>query len=188
MGVRGLILPLRPAPAAGLHWRIMTKTELLHLVDYHYWARDRMLAALDTLPADAYVKPLGNSFASIRDTAAHIYSAEWIWLERWHGTSPTTPLGVEEFPDVATLRGAWAALETKVREYVNGLDGDRVNERVAYRNLAGIAAESSRWTMIQHVVNHASYHRGQVTTMIRQVGEKAPAAQDLIAYYRERGL
>lgn len=166
----------------------MTRTELLHLVDYHYWARDRMLAALDPLPPEAYVRPLGNSFASIRDTAVHIYAAEWVWLERWHGVSPSTPLDVETFPDVPALRAAWTVLETKMRAYVAGLDGDRVNERVAYRNLAGVAAESSRWTMLQHVVNHASYHRGQVTTMVRQVGGTPPAAQDLIAYYREKGV
>ena len=166
----------------------MTRTELQHLVGYHYWARDRMLAALDALPPETYVRPFGNSFASIRDTAVHIYSAEWIWLERWHGTSPSAALRFEDFPDVAALRAAWTAVEVKMRDYVAGLDGDRVNERVAYRNLAGVAAESSRWTMLQHVVNHASYHRGQVTTLIRQVGETAPAPQDLIAYYREQGL
>jgi uncharacterized damage-inducible protein DinB len=40
--------------------------------------------------------------------------------------------------------------------------------------------------MIQHVVNHASYHRGQVTTMLRQLGAQPPKSMDLIAYYRER--
>jgi uncharacterized damage-inducible protein DinB len=166
----------------------MTRTELQHLVDYHYWARDRMLAALSALPQEDYVRPLGSSFASIRDTAVHVYSAEWVWLERWHGVSPSAPLSVEDFPDVAALRAAWSALERRMRAYVDTLDGDRAGERVAYRNIAGVAAESSRWTMLQHVVNHASYHRGQVTTMVRQVGGTAPAAQDLIAYYREKGL
>ncbi|HEX6324662.1 MAG TPA: DinB family protein [Vicinamibacterales bacterium] len=166
----------------------MTRTELLHLVDYHYWARDRMLAALDALPPEEYLRPRGGSFASIRDTAVHIYSAEWVWLERWHGVSPTAPLDVNDFPDVAALRAAWTALEARMRAYVAGLEGDRVNERVAYRNMAGVAAESSRWTMLQHVVNHASYHRGQVTTMVRQAGGQSPAAQDLIAYYREKGI
>ena len=166
----------------------MTQNELQLLVDYHYWARDRMLAALDDIPQDVYVRPLGNSFASLRDTAVHVYAAEWIWLERWHGTSPPAPLDVNDFPDVAALRRAWIALEGRMRAYVNGLDGDRVNERVAYRNLAGAAAESSRWTMLQHVVNHASFHRGQVTTMLRQVGMKAPASQDLISFYREHGV
>jgi len=166
----------------------MTQTELLLLVDYHYWARDRMLAALDALPPDVYVKPQGSSFSSIRDTAVHTYAAEWIWLERWHGVSPAAGLDFGEFPDVASLRAAWAALEAKMRAYVAALAGDRVNERVTYTNLAGVSAESSRWTMLQHVVNHASYHRGQITTMIRQAGAPAPASQDLIAFYRERGV
>ena len=164
----------------------MDRQQLLHLIDYHYWARDRMLAALDPLPQHLYEKPLGSSFPSIRETAVHVYSAEWVWLERWHGTSPTVPLKVEDFPDVGALRTAWSALEGKMRSYVAGLDGDRVSERVAYRNMAGVAAESSRWTMIQHVVNHASYHRGQVTTMLRQVGGTAPASQDLSSYDREK--
>ena len=42
------------------------------------------------------------------------------------------------------------------------------------------------WEMLQHVVNHASYHRGQVTTMLRQLGAEPPPSQDLIAFYRER--
>lgn len=42
--------------------------------------------------------------------------------------------------------------------------------------------------MLQHVVNHAAYHRGQVTTLVRQAGGESPAAQDLIAYYREKGI
>jgi uncharacterized damage-inducible protein DinB len=165
----------------------MTQTELLHLVDYHYWARDRMFEALEPLPHDDYVRPLGNSFASIRDTAVHIYSAEWVWIERWHGVSPSTPLDVNDFPDLAALRKAWALLETKLRAYAAGLTGGRPDERITYRNLAGVEAESSRWTMLQHVVNHASFHRGQITTMLRQLGAKAPQSQDLITYYREKG-
>lgn len=166
----------------------MTPAELRHLIDYHYWARDRMFAALDPLSREQYERPLGNSFSSIRDTAVHIYSAEWVWLERWRGVSPTTGLDAAAFPDVPALGAAWHELESGVREYVENLTDETVNEVVAYRNLAGIGAQSSRWTMVQHVVNHASYHRGQVTTMVRQVGGKAPASQDLIAYYREKGI
>jgi uncharacterized damage-inducible protein DinB len=40
--------------------------------------------------------------------------------------------------------------------------------------------------MLQHVVNHGSYHRGQVTTLLRQLGAPAPKSVDLIAFYRER--
>ena len=40
--------------------------------------------------------------------------------------------------------------------------------------------------MVQHVVNHASYHRGQLTTMLRQVEAHPPKGLDLITFYRER--
>ena len=43
------------------------------------------------------------------------------------------------------------------------------------------------WHMLQHVVNHATYHRGQVTTLLRQLGAAPPKSMDLIAYYRELG-
>jgi uncharacterized damage-inducible protein DinB len=166
----------------------MTHAELQHLIDYHYWARDRMLAALDALSQEQYVRRLGGSFASIRETAVHIYAAEWVWLERWNGVSPTVALEADAFPDVAALRRGWHELEVKVRAYVAGLAGGRLDERIAYRTFAGLDCEASRWTMVQHVVNHASYHRGQVTTLVRQAGGTAPMAQDLIAYYRERGF
>ncbi len=166
----------------------MTPSELSLLVDYHYWARDRMLDAVAALPHAEYVKARGNSFGSIRETVVHLYSAEWIWLERWHGHFPATALDPDRFPDIAVVREAWAALEKDVRAYVVGLDSVRVDERVRYRNLKGVEAESSRWTMLQHVVNHASYHRGQVTTMLRQAGGAAPASQDLITFYRDKGI
>ena len=45
------------------------------LVDFHYWSRDRMLAAVDALTPAQYVQPMGNSFSSVRDTLNHLYGA-----------------------------------------------------------------------------------------------------------------
>ena len=55
-----------------------------------------------------------------------------------------------------------------------------------YRTFNGEEMESAFSQMLQHVVNHATYHRGQVTTMLRQLGAPAPKSQDLIRFYRER--
>ncbi len=57
---------------------------------------------------------------------------------------------------------------------------------IDYRLFSGIAAASPMWQMVQHVVNHASYHRGQVTTMLRQAGAQPAKSMDLITFYRER--
>jgi uncharacterized damage-inducible protein DinB len=54
--------------------------------------------------------------------------------------------------------------------------------------LNGTPGRSRIWHIVQHVVNHATYHRGQVTTMLRQLGAASPKSQDLILFYRERGI
>jgi len=58
----------------------MTTTELATLLDYHYWARDRMLAAIQPLSTDQFTRELGSSFSSVRDTVSHLHGAEWVWL------------------------------------------------------------------------------------------------------------
>jgi uncharacterized damage-inducible protein DinB len=165
----------------------MNQSDLRTLLDYHYWARDRMLAAVDSLTPEQYLKDLGNSFKSVRDTVVHIYFAEWVWHARWMGSSPLQSLNADEFPDQASIRRAWNEHETKMRTLIHELDEDGVTRVYQYKNLTGQDFTSVFWHMFQHVVNHATYHRGQVTTMMRQLGANPGRAQDLIAFYRERG-
>jgi uncharacterized damage-inducible protein DinB len=162
----------------------VTIQELRTLLDYHYWARDRVLTALDPLTPEQYTRDLGSSFTSIQDTLGHVYSAEWAWHQRWTGASPTSQLPRETFPDVATVRTLWNKTETDVRGFLEGLGETGINRTFEYKTLAGDPGSSVFWHMLQHVVNHASYHRGQLTTMLRQVGLKAPESMDLIRFYR----
>jgi uncharacterized damage-inducible protein DinB len=164
----------------------MTREDLQTLLEFHYWARDRMLEALEPLTSEQYLRDLGSSFRSARDTAAHSYSAEWIWYQRWQGTSPRTRPSPDEFPDTGTLRHAWAELETKVRAFVAGLGEDEVERIIPYTLLDGTSSALPIWQMLQHVVNHATYHRGQVATMLRQLGAGPLKSTDMATYYRER--
>jgi uncharacterized damage-inducible protein DinB len=162
----------------------MTVEDLQTMIDYHYWARDRLLDALEPLTADQYDRDLGGSFKSIRETVTHIYAAEWAWYQRWHGESPTSLLRADRFADLAALRRAWTEHEHKVRAHVDGLGESGLRQVVEYKLLSGAAGVSPMWQMIQHVVNHASYHRGQITTLLRQLGAEPPKSMDMIAYYR----
>ena len=164
----------------------MTSQEAVTLLDYHYWALDRVLNAVNGLSEDQYTRDLGNSFKSIKDTLVHTYSAEWIWHCRWTGQSPSGLLDPTAFPDLPILQQTWAAHETKMRALIGGLDQTGLDRVHQYRLMNGDPGETVFWQMLQHVVNHASYHRGQVTTMLRQLGAPAPASQDMIRYYRER--
>jgi uncharacterized damage-inducible protein DinB len=162
----------------------MTAQDLKTMIDFHYWARDRTLDAVELLTPDQYNRDLGNSFKSIRDTATHIFAAEWAWYERWQGRSPTALLPSDRFPDLAALRAAWRDHEQKMRAFVGALDDAGVDRVIDYTLLNGMTGASPIWQMVQHVVNHASYHRGQITTMLRQLGAQPAKPLDMIAYYR----
>jgi uncharacterized damage-inducible protein DinB len=165
----------------------MTADDLRLLLDYHYWARDRVLDASDALTQEQLTRDLGNSFRSVRDTLAHLHGSEWIWLSRWQGTSPTTGLPPDRFENVAAVRAGWSEIEGQVRTFASALTDETVDQFMDYRLLNGTAGRSRVWHMVQHMVNHASYHRGQVTTMLRQLGAAPPQSMDLITFYRDRG-
>ena len=166
----------------------MNLQDLRTMLDYHYWARDRLLDAIDALSPEQFTRDLGSSFKSVRDTVAHTYAAEWAWYQRWLGQSPTALLPYDQFPDVASIRTVWTEHEAKMRAYVEGLGDAGVDKVIDYTLLNGSAGSTPLWQMLQHVVNHASYHRGQVTTMLRQLGATPAKPMDMIAYYRVSGV
>jgi uncharacterized damage-inducible protein DinB len=164
----------------------MTAADIQLLIDYHYWARDRVLEAVAEIAPEEFTAARGSSFSSIRDTLAHTYFAEWAWHQRWLGHSPSAMPDLTRFADVSSLRAAWLALEQQVRSFLAPLDDTGVTRVIDYRLFSGATGSTPIWQMVQHLVNHASYHRGQVTTMLRQSGAKPAKGMDLIHFYRER--
>ena len=164
----------------------MTLDDVRTLLDYHYWARDRLLAAVEPLTDEQRTRDMGSSFKSIHDTLVHLVAAEWAWFSRWQGVSPTSLAQAGEFPDFATVRARWTALEPQVRAHVEAAGTEGLDHVYEFKTLAGVAGQAPLWQMVQHVVNHASYHRGQVTTLLRQIGAAPPRSLDLFAFHREQ--
>jgi uncharacterized damage-inducible protein DinB len=164
----------------------MNLEDLRTLLDYHYWARDRVLDAAALLAPDQFTRDMGSSFRSVRDTLVHLYGAEWAWCSRWNGRSPTGLAPADAFPDVAALRRKWTELEAEVRAVLDRTAPEGVDAMISYTMLNGDPRSSVFWHMVQHMVNHGSYHRGQITTMMRQLGATPPQGMDLITFYRTR--
>jgi uncharacterized damage-inducible protein DinB len=163
----------------------MSPEDIRQLYDYNAWANRRAMEGAAALTPEQFTKPLGSSFSSVRDTLAHIYGAEWIWLERFQGRSPASLPDVKEFTNLASLRKRWLEHETLLLGFVRGLtqaDLDRVME---YKTLKFGVYQNPLWQSMQHLVNHGTYHRGQVTTLLRQLGVQ-PILTDLMHFYRER--
>ena len=99
----------------------MNIEDLRTLLDYHYWARDRMFEALEPLTTEQATRSLGGSFTSIHDTVAHLYAADAVWYARWQGESPAALLTGAAFPDLAAVRRVWTEHEPKMRAFVEEL-------------------------------------------------------------------
>jgi uncharacterized damage-inducible protein DinB len=151
---------------------------------FHRWATERMLEQVLAIPAEQLVKNLKSSFGSVYDTIVHLYQSDRIWLDRLE-EKPAGKHADYEAPGCTwELRDAWLPVIDRMVAFSQNLNTDAdANRIVEYKNLAGQPFASPVWQMIFHVVNHGTYHRGQITTMIRQLGYTAKST-DLIQYYR----
>ncbi len=160
----------------------MTPEEIRVLYDYNAWANRRMLDACSALTDEQFTRDLGSGFRSARDTLVHIMEVEWLWLERWHGRSPTTLPPPEQYPNLAGIRARWAAIKDSLLRFVAGLSPMDLERVMEYCNLRGNRFAYPLRSMLQHLVNHGTYHRGQVTTMLRQLGSQ-PRPTDFLRYF-----
>jgi len=164
----------------------MTPDYIRTLVDYNYWARDRILASAEQLSPEQLSRNLGSSFGSVIETLIHIHFAEWIWYQRWQGRSPAAAPDKSQLVSIAALRDAWQPLERHIRTFIESLGPAGLPRIIEYKTMNGQPATSAYWQMIAHVVNHGSYHRGQVATMLRQLVAAPAQSTDMIAFFREQ--
>lgn len=156
------------------------------LYRYNSWANEQVLDAVSRLTEADFTRDLKSSYASIRDTLTHLIWGEWIWLERWKGVSPTRVFPPADFPTVESLRERLRTVVAERSAFLRDLTAEALLQVMAYRNVKGEIWRYPLWQQLCHVVNHSTYHRGQVAAMLRQVGA-TPAATDFLVYYDQGG-
>ncbi|MEH7475762.1 DinB family protein [Priestia megaterium] len=164
----------------------------LELYDYHVWANQKIFDRLKELSEDIYEKEIQSVFPSISKVMAHIYVADNIWLDFMSGG---------KFDEVYTLADQLREqMETKRIEevetmffdlsdqYKTFLDRQEDMEKaiVLETRFAG-RLETRLSDLVQHVVNHGTYHRGNITAMLRQLGHPG-VMTDYVLYLYERDM
>ena len=96
----------------------MTLQDAQSLVDYHYWARDRMLDAVEALTPEQYTKDLGSSFKSVRDTLVHTYSARMELVFTVDRRLADRACSIRGVPRRREPADRWTAQEAKIRLFV----------------------------------------------------------------------
>jgi uncharacterized damage-inducible protein DinB len=166
----------------------MDLSDIKQLFSYTEWANDLAMDAAGKLPDEHLQRDVGISHKSIFGTLLHMAGAEWIWLERWNGHSPAKAEAwsrwtTEACPDLATLKERWTELANQRAQYVSALDESKLAAELPFKLLSGDPSSMPLVHQMQHTINHATLHRGQVVGMIRQLGIDPPAT-DLIFYLR----
>jgi len=164
----------------------MNIAEVKRLAAYNEWANARVLRTVAELGGNQATKNLEGSFPSIRDTVSHIVATEWLWLRRWKGESPDSLPEWSVAADPELLRNKLDEIETERASFLSSLRDPDLKREISYRNLKGEPWRYSLADLLLHLINHSTYHRGQVATMLRQVGA-TPLPTDLLVFRDEAG-
>ncbi|WKA59561.1 DinB family protein [Planococcus shenhongbingii] len=152
------------------------------LFSYHQWATLESLRHVGTFGEELYQREGQSSFSSIEKTMEHVIGVEKLWLLRMIGTkSPAF-----EYFDVSTTEKAIEAfmlLHAEMELYMSSLSEEQWQEPLKFKNLRGDDFENTREEMLFTVINHGAYHRGQVTSFLRQFGKEGIALDYL--YFKQ---
>jgi len=164
----------------------LERDDILELFAYHHWATTRMLGAFEAVTAAQLDQPWGGSFATGRGLLRHVLGAEWLWCERWNGRSPKAIMEPPSDLDGRGFRAEWDKVRAAQQSFLDELSNSQLDGDISYVNLKG-----ERWTyslsnVLLHVVNHGTYHRGQFTHFLRDLGMAAPSTDFLLFIEAER--
>jgi len=164
----------------------MLQQQLLKLSHYNMWANDKLMKWIIEAGEQTADLEMNSSFTSIRKTLYHIYDAETLWLVRLNGNQ------IQDWPPSRDFNYTLTEFAEVFRKcskdfshWVETAKDKKLTEKCAYKNLKGDPFESSYCDIIQHCLNHSTYHRGQLITMLRQAGFTKVGTTDYITYCRE---
>lgn len=162
---------------------ILSELKLLHA--YNSWADNCIFEALAHLPQEQYTRDMKGSHGGIHSTLVHLVGAEKVWLERFQGAAQ--PFLSENPPQsLPELKVIWERVGYDTAKWLGTMSDKKLQETFTMKTLKGDLFTHVYWQAFLHVVNHSTYHRGQIITMLRQLGVKPPST-DLIRFYREAG-
>jgi uncharacterized damage-inducible protein DinB len=154
------------------------------LYAYNHWANERVLVSASGLSHEEFSRNLGGSFGSLWGTLVHIFGVEWLYPQRWKGNSPPALPTPDRFSDFADLRSYWDHVRAEQLQFLAGLTEERLRQRVDYINFHGETYGYPLSDQMRHLVNHSTYHRGQVSLQLRSL-QKEPLATDYLMYLDE---
>ncbi len=164
------------------------KELLLQYARYNEWANKLIIEAIFKLQEADVDKEITSSFSSIRKTVYHVWSAEFVWLQRLQLAEH--PVWIAAVFD-GTFHAActdWQRVSAELTHFIEKQFDDRsFGHEVVYHDLKRHPHKTPVSEILQHVFNHSTYHRGQLVTMLRQAGLNEIPGTDFITFVRKKG-
>jgi uncharacterized damage-inducible protein DinB len=157
----------------------MIHDDLASLYAYNRWADGRMVEALRRLSDGQYTREPAPGWTSVRATVVHIAGATSLWARRLDGETVTARRSEADVPTLDDAERFLREGHDAFDRIVAGLTPERLASVWTYRNFEGKGASVPVWAVLRHVVNHATYHRGQVAAKLRLLGFDPPVT-DLV--------
>jgi uncharacterized damage-inducible protein DinB len=158
-----------------------TPTSFNMMAQYNHWMNERLYALCADLDEETRRADRGAFFQSIYGTLNHILLGDKVWLSRFGVESfKPTSLGQELHPDFAGLRAEREQKDRLLLDWTATLSAEQLAAPVHYTTMAGVAMAPPLWVPLTHMFNHQTHHRGQLTTLLSQLGID-PGVTDLIA-------
>lgn len=152
------------------------------LLAYTVWANRIHLGALERVTPEDLVRDTGSSHGTLLRTMAHILGGQQMWLSRFLG-NPLDPMpGAAEYPDLAALKQGFEEFWPEAEYFLASLTEEQLLAPIAWLDETGGERTQPLWQPLLHMADHSSYHRGQIVTMLRQLGYQPPFA-DLVGYF-----
>jgi uncharacterized damage-inducible protein DinB len=162
----------------------MNKHDILLFYKYNQWTNKKILSATAQVTQEQFLAPASFPHGGLRGTLVHALFAEWIWRNRWEGTSPAVRLKPEDFPTFESLRTRWAEEEKFLMAFVEGVTEERLNSKFSYKATDGTPHEKVLWQTMAHLVNHGTQHKTEAAAMLTDFGQ-SPGDIDMILYLIE---
>jgi uncharacterized damage-inducible protein DinB len=162
----------------------MTLQEVKLLHAFNSWASQRVFDTVATLTPDQFTRDMASSHQSIQGTLFHIVAAEKIWLSRWRNQPDPPKLQRSDLPTAAALHAEWEKVGLETAKWLGTMTDKSLQDSFTMTTSSGTTYRHTYVQAVQHVVDHGSYHRGQIIALLRQLGVTPPVT-GMIAFYRE---
>jgi uncharacterized damage-inducible protein DinB len=162
----------------------MMKYTMQKHLEYSVWANTKLAQIIEKADEDILRREVKSSFPSLEKTILHIMDAEFIWLRRLQGESLMNWPSQGFNGDRAELLQAWVAQSKALSDFVGSKGEGYLQTVVEYKNMKGDTFSNTVEELLYHVVNHGTFHRGQIVTILRELGYEDLSSTDLITYLR----